>query len=166
MTLTITWRGVMMGLLGTSFLGLCGLGAVRLIDQQAIAEQVSAPVLLTVDPEALLLGFIEERALTLEGSDLARAVRKLDLVVAEEAVLVHAEYGVPIVKADLLFAGGTDYTNPFLARVLQKWDLLPRRLMSRKGAPSVRANRSPSGKGGCYCPVSILRRSRSMRFLR
>ncbi len=125
MTLTISPRKVLMTLIGAALLGLCVLGAMRLMDQRALAASAASPVFLAVDPDALLRLFIEERAMDLEGEDLARAVRKLDLVVADEAARVHAEIGVPIVKADLLFAGGTDYTDQFAARVLQQWDLLP-----------------------------------------
>lgn len=114
-----------MTLIGSALLGLCVLGVMRFVDQRAFAGPSTPPVFLAVDPDVLLRMFIEERAMELEGEDLARAIRKLDLVVADEAVRVHAEYGVPIVKADLLFAGGTDYTDQFLAGVLQQWDLLP-----------------------------------------
>lgn len=125
MTLTFSPRKLLLGLIGTAFLGLCVLGAVRFMDQRVAASSAPPPMILAIDPDAVLRTFIEERALDLEGEDLARAVRKLDLVVEEEAARVFADFGVPVVKADLLFAGGTDYTAQFAARVLQQWDLLP-----------------------------------------
>lgn len=125
MTLTFSPRKLLTALIGAALLGLCVLAALRVMDQRASAASAAVPVFLAVDPDALLRVFIEERAMDLEGENLARAVRKLDLIVADEALRIHAEYGLPIVKADLLFAGGRDYTDQFVTRVIQQWDLLP-----------------------------------------
>lgn len=125
MTLTFSPRKVLMAIVGATLVGLCLLALMRFVDLRASAATVSSPLFLAVDPDAVLRIFVEERALGLEGEDLARAVRKLDLVVSDEAARVHEEYDLPIVKADLLFAGGMDFTDQFVERVLQQWDLLP-----------------------------------------
>ncbi len=96
------------------------------LQEQAQASQPSRqPQILTVDPDAILKLFVEQRGLGLEGDAFTLAVRKLDSIVAREASRVHAEFGVLVVKADLVLAGGTDYTMPFLERVLQTWDATP-----------------------------------------
>lgn len=125
MTLTLNPRKILGVSIGGALVVLLALAAYRLVDLQAMAAPSPAPAFLAIDPDALLRTLIEERALDLEGDDLARAVRKFDLVIADEAARLHAEYGLPIVKADLLFAGGMDYTEAFAQRVLQQWDLLP-----------------------------------------
>jgi len=78
--------------------------------------------ILMIDPDVILKRFVEERAIDLEGEAFTNAVRRLDRIIALEAAQTYSEFGMLVVKADLVLAGGTDYTNAFFSRVLTVWD--------------------------------------------
>lgn len=127
MNIKITPMRAVLALLYTSIVVLVvvafgRLGVFSASAASASSGNVANAQILTIDPDLILKRFVEERAINLEGDAFNNAVRKLDLIVAQEAIQTYAEYGVLVVKSDLVLAGGTDYTNAFYARVLAIWD--------------------------------------------
>ena len=125
MTIRLTRSRVLIGAIYTVMLLLALLAVSRVADltsRSAEAAPAGEPEILMVDPQLLLKLFVEDRGVALEGEAFAAGVQKLDRLVSQVAAQTYADYGVLIVKADLVLAGGTDYTATFYQRILEQWD--------------------------------------------
>lgn len=109
-----------------AFVVLSVVGLLRYLDGSAQAAQAmpaSDAEILMVDPDLVLKLFVEDRGLNLEGEAFTAAVQKLDRLVSQVSAETYAEFGVLVVKADLVLAGGVDYTAAFYARIAELWDV-------------------------------------------
>ena len=125
MTVRITPMRVFLGALYTALLLLALMAIVRVTEMSAPsanAMPASEAEILMVDPDILLKLFVEDRGASLQGDAFLASVEKFDRLVSQVAAETYAEYGVLVVKADLVLAGGLDYTTTFYARISELWD--------------------------------------------
>ena len=131
MTIDVSPRKVLSILIVVMALGLSCVAAWQTLDVAGLLPErngdlapplARAPVILGIDPDALLKGFIDQRGQAFEGDELTVAIRRLDDLIMAEARAVHLETGSLVIKSDLVLAGSTDYTAAFLDRVVRSWD--------------------------------------------
>ena len=125
MTVRITRMRLFLGALYTVLLLLALMAVVRVTEMSspsANAMPASEAEILMVDPDLLLKLFVEDRGASLQGDAFLASVEKFDRLVGQVAAETYAEYGVLVVKADLVLAGGLDYTTTFYARISELWD--------------------------------------------
>lgn len=125
MTVRITRMRLFLGALYTVLLLLALMAVVRVTEMSspsANAMPASEAEILMVDPDLLLKLFVEDRGATLQGDAFLASVEKFDRLVGQVAAETYAEHGVLVVKADLVLAGGLDYTTAFYARISELWE--------------------------------------------